>query len=67
MKKAIEVYPWNVLDEIKKRNTVYVCDKFKCTVNTCNNTAAEFLICKIERDNKDNRYLFYKFEDVDGE
>ena len=56
--KYISVYPYWVIDEIKKGNTVYVLDRKTLTVSKVNGWNIQNVIRAIESQEK-NRYEFW--------
>ncbi len=56
-----KVYHFSVLDEIKKRNTVYYLDRQYNEVGNINNMATEDTVIMLSQAEKDdsNRYAFW--------
>lgn len=69
MNKYKTVYNFNVLEELKKGEEVYIIDKSKRysteSITKASEMKAKFLIDIIESENKDERYEFYKVVETD--
>ena len=55
-----KVYYFNVLDELKNGETVYVIDKEDKTISKVNTMVAEDLITLLDYPHDDDRFEFYK-------
>ena len=69
MTKYEKVYSFNVFDEIKKGEKVYLIDRAKLNSSSiviCVNETSTATICKaVEYNNDDNRFEFYKVVKTD--
>lgn len=69
MEKYEKVYAFNVIDEIKKNNRVYIVDRSACDNSNairCANCCSMGFVCKVlEHNNEDNRYEFFKVVKTD--
>ena len=63
------IYSWEVIEELKKGNKVFVIDRdcveSKFSIQRAGSLTAEKLIRIVNSDNKNNRYGFYKVEKTD--
>ena len=57
-----KIYDFQVLDELKKYQAVFVVDKQSAEVKLINAMDVARFITIINHDNSDNRYEFYKEE-----
>lgn len=57
------IYHWNILEEIGKKNAVYILDRKELKLSLANEWVSQRLINLLEElknsDNKDNRYEFW--------
>lgn len=60
MTKYESVYDFNVLDEIKSGETIFLLNRATNDVKWVNNMSVNSLVKVFKHDNKDNRYEFYK-------
>lgn len=60
MTKYESVYDFNVLDEIKSGETIFLLDRAENDVGWVNDMSIDSLVKVFKHDNKDNRYEFYK-------
>lgn len=57
------IYHWNILEEITKKNAVYILDRKELKISLANEWVSQRLINLLEElnnsDNKDSRYEFW--------
>ena len=69
MEKAIELYPFKVMDEIENGRTVYCIDKFSKNIISANDLKLNEFVDILNYNVRDNRYEFYYIdndEEKDG-
>jgi hypothetical protein len=61
--KYVSVYPWWVIDAIKKGRKVYVCDRKLKTVHVVNSASVEDVV-KVTESKEEGRYEFWYEEEA---
>lgn len=71
MKKYEKIYAFNVIDEIKKGEDVFLIDRARLdnhsAITKANKTSTERICEVLNHNNKDNRYEFFKVVETEEE